>query len=227
MMGWWAVEKDGKEYLQGDGPYDLIGQAFDKVAQEYLDEWDRKPTLNEILQMVEAILGADLSRYVSDEVTIELVSVLAKTKKRRKPQAYNVGDFFAIPLENRTYTFGRILSDVQNEKMGMLIGIYDFVSRNLVTPSLLRNKPFMFTPFYCSDQGWTTWHWKIIGNAPVVEDEFEYPKFKQGTDSSGWIIVEQDRTYSATAEEVKDLNYAELWSMKSVEWRIQEYLTNR
>lgn len=226
-MGWWAVDKDGQELLQGDAPYDLAGEVFDKIAQEYLQDWERKPTLSELLHTIEVILKSDLERYVSDGDTTELIGLSTKTKKRSKSQPYKVGDFFTIPLKDDRYSFGRILSDILKGRMGMLVGVYDLVSDRIVSTSALRGRPFIFTPFYCSDQGWVTWRWKIIGNAPVASDDFEHPKFKQGTESIGWKIVDKDRTYNATEDDVANLEYAELWSMNAVEWRIQQYLANK
>ena len=224
-MGWWSVERDGKECLQGDGPYDLMGQALKDIAQEYEQDWGRKPTLSELLQTIRVVLGADLERYTADGDTTELVNLLAKTKKRPKSQSYRAGDFFVIPLENSLFAFGRILSDVLKERMGMLVGIYTLVSKHVVPPTELRNRAFMFTPFYCSDEGWVTWRWRIIGNIPVEPAEYVYPKFKVGWGISGWAIMDGDRIIEATEEEVRNLPNATLSSMKAVEQRILKLLS--
>jgi hypothetical protein len=226
MMGWWSVEIEGKEYLQGDGPYDWVGQALDNIAQEYEQDWGRKPTLNELLHTFQVVLGADLERYVSDGETFQLVNLSAKTKRRPKSQRYAVGDFFVIPLENDLFAFGRILSDILKEKMGMLVGIYAFVSRHVHPPTELRNKPFLFPPFYCSDEGWVTWRWRIIGHIPVDPTEFVYPKFKVGWGASGWAIMDRDQIIAATEEDVQGLPNATLSTMRAVERKIAEHLNH-
>lgn len=226
-MGWWADKQGDVELIVGDDPYDALSEALDRIVQAYEEEWERKPTLEELIHSFEVVLGADMERYVKEGDTLELVALKAKTKKRRKSQPYKVGDFFAIPLEDGRYAFGRILSDILEEEMGMLVGIYNIVSRRILSPEELRNLPWMFTPFYCSDQGWTSWRWRIIGHLPIAEDEFEYPLFKQGTDFSGWKILDRDQLRPATEEEVKDLGYPTLRPMKAVERRIKEFLAQQ
>lgn len=226
-MGWWTLNIDDQELLLGDAPLDLISEALEQVALEYSEKSGRKPTLDELLFTIKVVLRAGLDNHVSNGDSIQLVDLSAKTKRRPKSQPYRVGDIFAIPLHKGQYVFGRILSDILKDKMGMLVGIYDWTAKYFPPTSDLRRKQFMFAPFYCSDQGWVTWRWKIFDNVPVAKDEFLYPRFKQGTESIGWTIVDQDRVYEATAGEVNDLEYARLWTMKSVERRIEQHLATQ
>jgi hypothetical protein len=224
-MGWWIDKVDGKELIVGDGPYDVLTAALQQVAEEYLEEWDRKPTLAELTHALEVVLAAHLERYTADGDTLELEALKAKTKKRRKSQAYQVGDFFAIPLSDGRYAFGRILSDLMEEQMGMLVGIYNSVNTRILTQQELRGLPFMFIPFYSSDEGWATWRWRIIGHLPLAEHEFIYPKFKQGDEHRGWKLVDRNQTRSATNEEVEGLEYCSLWTLQGVEGRIEKHLS--
>jgi len=227
-MGWWTAERSGKELVLGDIPYDIVGDAFEQVAQEYEQDWGRKPTLAEIIQTVEAVLAVGVHVYLSDAEELEIVGLTVKTKKRRKSQPFRVGDFFAIPLGSGLHAFGRILSDLRLGDMGaMLVGIYDKVNTKMLTPMQLKGEQFMFPPFYCDDDGWKTWRWKIIGNIPVEPDEFEYPKHKEGLEGLGWWIRDRDQVYEATDEEVRDLEYASLWSTGAVEKRIMKYLREK
>jgi hypothetical protein len=226
-MGWWTLTIQNQEFLLGDAPLDLISEAFEQVALEYAEKSGRKPTLDELLFAVKVVLQADLQNYVSSSDSLHLVDLSAKTKKRPKLQFYGVGDVFAIPLQKGYYAFGRILSDILKAKMGMLVGVYDLRAKYFPSVLELSRKQFMFTPFYCSDQGWVTWRWKIFDNLPIAKNEFQYPRFKQGTESTGWTIVDQNKVYEATSEEVNELEYAKLWTMKSVERRIEEYFTTQ
>ena len=222
-MGWWSIEQADTELLQGDEPYDLMDEALIQIVQSYQQDWDRKPTLAEIVKTVEVVLGSNLEAYTSEEA-LELTKFEVRTKKRRKSQPFQVGDFFTIPLGNGQYGFGRILSDLKVKELGMLIGVYNRVSRHVLPLNKLQHQEFMFEPFYCSDEGWESWLWQVIGNKLIEIDEFEYPRFKQGFEKMGWWIVEKDEKYEATEEEVKDLEYAEIHSVKAVENRIKEYL---
>lgn len=222
-MGWWIVEKASEELLQGDIPYDIMMEAFQKIAEEYQQDWNRKPTLAELVHIIETVLATGSDNYFSNE-EVEIVNLTIKTRKRRKYQSFQVGDFFAIPIEGGRYAFGRILSDLKADKLGMLVGIYDRTSKKMLNPIQLKGKKFMFTPFYCQDNGWKTRAWRIIGNISVGPDEFVYPKHKEGFEGFGWWIIDKDRKYEATEEEVRNLEYAELWSAKAIEKRILKYL---
>jgi hypothetical protein len=221
-MGWWSVKHSGEELIQGDAPYDILGDTFEQLAQEYEEEWDRKPTLAEIVYAIETVLAASIDKYASDGDELEIVDLAVKTKKRRKSQSFRVGDFFAIPLGDGLYAFGRILSDLEANDLGMLVGIYDRVSKRILSPMELKRTEFMVTPFHCTDEGWKTRRWKIIGNMPVEHSEYTYPKYKEGFEGLGWWIVHGDKKYEATEEEVRDLEYATIWSVEEVEERILE-----
>jgi hypothetical protein len=223
-MGWWTIDRSGRELVLGDTPFDIIGEAFQQVAQEYQEGWNRKPTLAEVIETIETVLAIGVDSYLSDGDGIEIISLNAKTKRRRKNQQFQVGDFFTIPLEGGRFSFGRILSDERYGEMGMLVGIYDKVSKKVLPPRQLKREQFMFPAFYCTDEGWKTWRWKIIGNIPVEHDEFSYPKFKEGLEGLGWWIRDRDKVYEATEEQVQDLEYASLYSPSAVEKRIEKFL---
>ena len=226
-MGWSNIDYSGKELVIGDMPLDIIGDAFLKIVQEYQDELNRKPTLNELIETIRIVLAAGVESYLSDGDEIEIVSLDTRTKKRRKSQLFRVGDFFTIPLEGERFGFGRILSDDRYDEMGMLIGVYDKVSKKILPPELLKDIPFMFPPFFCSPEGWETWRWKVIGHAPIKKDEFAYPRFKQGLEGLGWRIRNGDMVYEATEEQVKDLEYASIYSPSAVEKRIEKLLKSQ
>lgn len=225
-MGWWTVRQSGQEILQGDEPYDIMGDALEQIAQVYQRDVERKPTLAEIIQTIQTVLAAGVQDFAADGEKIEITKVRVKTRKVH-PQTFHVGDFFAIPLKRGRYAFGRILSDLEVHEMGLLIAIYDRFSTELLNPARLKGERFTFAPFYYGGEGWKSGRWKIIGNMPVSSDEFTYPKHKLGDNDSGWRIRDKDRIYKATAEEVIDLDYATLWSTKAVEQRIYDYLEGK
>ena len=226
-MGWWTDKTHEQETLQGDAPYDILSQAFKDIAREYMLDWNRKPRLRELIRSIEVVLNSSSEQFIFEEESIELTSLISKTRKRKRFQSYKVGDFFTIPLSNGSIAYGRILSNVQQKSMGMLVGIYNQITEHVIYPAGITDKSFMFPPFFCSDEGWTMWKQKILDHEPIGPDEFQFPKFKLGTESTRWRIIEGDQIIDATAEEVKDLEYAALWSLGSVEWRIEEELIKR
>lgn len=224
-MGWWTLKQAGQELLQGDIPYDIVGDALEQIAQEYQKEWKRKPTLSEIVHTIETVLSVGAENFLTDAEEIEIAHLAVKTRRRRKSQPFQVGDFFAIPLTSGQYAFGRILSDFSD--MGMLICIYDGLSTRILAPSQLKGRKFIFTPFYYAGEAWRTWKWKIIGNMPLESDEFVYPKHKEGAPGMGWWIRDRDKVRKATTEEAEGLEYATLWSTQSVEEQIVDYFSKK
>ena len=57
-MGWWSIATDKEpEAVNGDGPADILGAAFDKVVKEWENEWGRKPTQYELLSACQFASG--------------------------------------------------------------------------------------------------------------------------------------------------------------------------
>jgi len=61
-MGWWTINRSGRELVLGDTPFDIIGEAFQQVAQEYQEGWNRKPTLAEVIETIETVLAIGVDR---------------------------------------------------------------------------------------------------------------------------------------------------------------------
>lgn len=225
-MGWWSENEGGEELLLGDGPFDIAGDAFEQIAREYQEDWGRKPTLAEMLRTLERVLAAVSHLHLQDGGEKEIVSLTAKTRKR-KVQSYQVGDFFAIPIDD-LYAFGRVLSDAAASDIGYLIGIYDRVSSRLLWPKQLQGAEFMWPPFYCGDFALIEGRWKVIGHLPIQPGEFVYPRHKANLGSRGWYVVEEGNQYcKATEQEVEGLEFQTLNNPNVVERDIRKVLQER
>lgn len=51
-MGWWNQSTEGAsfagELTWGDGPADILGDALAKIDDEFMREWGRTPTADEL-----------------------------------------------------------------------------------------------------------------------------------------------------------------------------------
>ncbi|BBX30480.1 hypothetical protein B7435_16735 [Mycolicibacterium peregrinum] len=53
-MGWWNTTAEGDSFavdsalVWGDGPADLMGDALQKIIEEFGEAWDRPPTMEEL-----------------------------------------------------------------------------------------------------------------------------------------------------------------------------------
>jgi hypothetical protein len=55
-MGWWRAGKDGSSLhaeetglVWGDGPADIMDDAIEKIVAEFLRDYGRKPTQDELI----------------------------------------------------------------------------------------------------------------------------------------------------------------------------------
>lgn len=70
-MAWDDFEHAGRSGWTGDKPMDELALALARISEAYLEQFDRKPTSDEICYSLETILGADPSAYVSDTAGLE------------------------------------------------------------------------------------------------------------------------------------------------------------
>src|SRR5262245_32875389 len=108
-MGWWKLD-DGR--VVGDGPLDLAEEFLSDVSREYLNDQRRKPTLEEILASLAAVLRNRADEFTEDSADVVIEDLLAKTRKRPKKQQIQVGDVFAVPLGDGSLGFGRVTPQV-------------------------------------------------------------------------------------------------------------------
>lgn len=72
-MGWWTTNRAGisfqtvagEDYVTGDTPADIMGDAMAKIAAEYQREWGRPPKRGELRATLEFVLlgQADDTEY--------------------------------------------------------------------------------------------------------------------------------------------------------------------
>jgi hypothetical protein len=215
-MGWWK-EQEEPEIILGDEPFDLTRNLLRDVAGLYQEEFGRKPTLAEFLRTLEVELGGSAHEFFSDCADQDIKKLTVKTAKRKTRQEFAVGDYFAIPVQDKVYAFGRILF----KGAGYLISVFDTLAETLKRPNELSDlKPLL--QVYVTPDAWENWRWRILGgHEGYTTQGFTHPCFKMGDDLVGWRINCGPGTERpATAAEVAELERAELWPPERVGWRI-------
>jgi len=106
-MGWWETA-DG--LALGDGPLDELHRSLRGVAASYADALGRPPTVGELQVLLALVLDSLGPEQVSglEEKTVTAVAV--KTKAGPKKYKYATGDVFAVPLDDGSFGFGRIIN---------------------------------------------------------------------------------------------------------------------
>ena len=120
-MGWFETAKDSGLIL-GDEPLDLTHRFLKEIAESYEEGCERKPTLAEVVALLESGLKHGGGDHIADLQEREVTSVIIKTAKKRKDQRHQVGDVFAIPIGSNLFAFGRIMLD--EKSTGTLIEVF-------------------------------------------------------------------------------------------------------
>jgi len=196
-MGWSNIGESNEKIIIGDGTLDIVSEMIFEFSKEYQKDLGRKPTLNELANTIRMILGAHADEYFDGCEEIEIVDVKILTKKRRKKQTYKDGDFFAIPLPEGKYAFGRLLDSKEG-----IYGFFNIISNKIEPINKLKQTPYMFI-IPCADDGITSWRWKIIGNIKLARGEYVEPKFwvRDALDETKAQIYWKGRCRKATLEE--------------------------
>lgn len=215
-MGWWR-EGGETEIILGDEPFDHSIRLLRDVSASYQQEIGRRPTLAEFLRNLEDALRLTAHEHLHDFDETEVRQLSAKTVKRKKRQDFSVGDYFAIPLMNGHYGFGRIIW----KGFAYLISVLDVVSDRIKTARELTGVRPLFH-VHVTSEAWDDWKWKVLGSDGTdVSPDAALPPFQMGDDVSGWRISTGKLTRSATAREAAKFERAEIYPPKRVAWRIE------
>lgn len=215
-MGWINISESDEEIIIGDETIDIVSEMLFQFSKEYQNDLERKPTLNELASTIRIVLNVYSDKYLDGCDEIEIVDVKVSTKKRRKKQVYQDGDFFAIPLPDGKYAFGRIL-----DSANYIYGFYNIISEKIEPISKLKQIPYMFI-IICSDDGITSWRWKIIGHEKLAKGEYIEPDFwvRDALDETKAQIYSKGKFRDVKAEEAKHLEIFKIWTPEQVEKRI-------
>lgn len=169
-MGWWDTD-DGKTL--GDGPLDEAYAFLKALSDEYQEDQERKPTLDEALAALEWALRAHGGDLLEDLADREVASLRAKLRKRPKNQEFGVGDVFRVRLGDR-YAFGRVTPQAY---------VYEFfrvLSDRTLPIGEFAKSPTFRLPGPVTEYGLKLRRWEVIGRLPYGPGEFTPQYFLRG-----------------------------------------------
>jgi hypothetical protein len=76
-MAWDEITVNKVQMWSGDKPMDQFSVCLDKIAAVYVDTFDRKPNLAEILYAFDIVLRANPTEYINDPDSVTKVSFRA------------------------------------------------------------------------------------------------------------------------------------------------------
>jgi hypothetical protein len=168
-MGWWEEE----ELTLGDEPFDICKYALQQIISKYEHHVDRPPTLQEVLVYIKHALNTVGADALPDLENIEVQSVNIKSKTTPKRQSYEIGDYFAIPLDGE-FAYGRYV----HLSADALVEIYELFTDSMLTlQQLLHRKPAVRTwKYVASRAAFQRRRWIILGSSKIDAD-YEFPLF--------------------------------------------------
>lgn len=137
---------------------------------------------------------------------------MAKSKKVRR----RLGDVVAIPLDDASYGFGRVLAEP-------LIAFYDLRSGEIPSLDTIVAAPIAFR-VCVMNSAVTGGTWPVLGNAPLSEELLVAPKFRKRDPISGKITIYCEGTETpATKEQCAGLECAAVWSLSHIVDRLRAH----
>jgi hypothetical protein len=216
-MGWWEEE----ELTLGDEPFDICQCALRQTIVKYEHHVGRPPTLQEVLVYVRHALNTVGAESMPDLESIEVQSINIKSKKTPKRQSYDLGDYFAIPLDGE-FAYGRYV----HKSVDALVEIYELFTGTMLTLQQLRHRqPAVRTWKYVfSRDAFGRRRWIVLGSAPI-EPDHEFPLFYMGLGNSlplGNVgplrhRYSRDSAFGADPEQLEGIESHFVWSPKAIE----------
>jgi hypothetical protein len=164
----------------GDESFDLVADCFREVARLYQRDWNRKPSLQELIATVKAVLEAQLQDHTSDGDTAELIDLNFRTRKIAKRQKYAKGDILKAVAANGKPVFGRIFEPVLGPQwaganFGPFVGVYDSIGMDETDLDSIIQRPLIVKPFPVHREILEKREWLVIGNRPLTEKDRMVP----------------------------------------------------
>jgi hypothetical protein len=221
-MGWW---KTSEGYEIGDGPLDDAEDFLERVAQAYVEEYNRTPSLAELLHCLKLTLTPDINRFVSDPSGVVLSTIVAKTKTQPKRQKQVPGSVFCVPLSSTLMAFGRLTPQ------SGLADFYITTSSQRLSARVLQRFPTFRFPTMLPRGPFASGDWQIY-------DFIEYPtagflptffligaKVTCGSNVADGFIDVSSESRMATPVELESLRPLSISNQAMVEHRLVEALT--
>lgn len=83
-MAWDDSIYRGEQVMVGDKPMDEIALTRQQLAIVYLERYDRKPTVAEILHAFSLVAASNAGDYFSDPASVARISISLKEKGDRE-----------------------------------------------------------------------------------------------------------------------------------------------
>jgi hypothetical protein len=219
-MGWFeSGTKPG--VMLGDEPFDLAYEFLKNLSEAYREELGRGPTLDEVCALFETSLRVN-ARDLLHEFEDRAVTQLAiKTVAKKKAQRFAAGDWFAVPLGEGRFAFGRVIE--LDKSLGALVEIFRGVGQAFPETADADAAGRLFHPIYVVPDALEDWRWTVLSSDENYRPtDLKQLEFATGDSEFGWTATKGEKTRKVSDREAETLEPLRLWWPEDVEDRIRE-----
>ena len=193
-MGWWTSNDDADVTI-GDTVLDLTRRFLNEFSQEYQEDLNRKPNLEELKYALTLVFKVNVDDTILQNFEeLEIKSVEIKTGKRPKRLKPVPGDIFAFKIKDECFGFGRLISKVS---VGMVAEIFDYISPHPIF-DMTKTDSWLIQPLvldtYSLFERRLEGDWRIIAHTEpfVADSKYDNIKFIYGEPPNNLKAVSVD-----------------------------------
>jgi Immunity protein 26 len=222
-MGWYEHPRVPGVMI-GDEAFDTTHEFMTNLAKVYQETFDRRPTLQEMSELLEIELRVSGGKVLGDLDERRVTKITVGTEPKRKDQAFKVGDVFAIPLGESGYAFGRIM--IIDKQRGSLIEIFRaHAQRPHCRPGIVESGR-LFHPVRFGDAATLKeWRWLVIASDEdyQLSETDRALQFASPGPVKGWCVIDLANKIVRTISEAEAAPMERGWSWRApqIEERIR------
>jgi hypothetical protein len=221
-MGWYEAPRYPGAMV-GDQAYDTTHEFLRCLSRLYEHTFDRRPTLRELMVLIEVELRVTGGELLSDLEERRVTRVDAKTEPKRKDQPFALGDVFAVPINEQQFAFGRIM--MISKARGMLIEIFKEGSPRLrYQPSVVESGR-LFHPVLTTGDPLKNWEWTVVTSDQgyQMSDADRAIEFASPGPVNGWCAVDLNAKIVRRIDEAEAsrMERGWAWNAAQIEERIR------
>ena len=183
-MGWWTVRKDTREVYTpvddsapladselldiSDDCLDVVDAAMSKVLRIYKRDLKRKPTPDELSELLQSSIRTIEHKLFDNMDERELESVTITLKQRPRRPKIKPGDIFAIPLPSGGFGYGRVMK--VRLKTLLWMQLLDIRSDHLLQLEQMQDLVVVLD-LHTGTSEIDNVQWPIIGHIPFSEED--------------------------------------------------------
>jgi Immunity protein 26 len=147
-----------------DQRYDIGYTFLRELSQVYVDHLGRRPTLEELAELLKVQLAVSGRQLVAGLETRAVTRVDIRTKRAPREQEFAAGDVFAVPLGDGRVAFGRVMR--VDKASGLLIEFFRYTAPTLEYDEAIAASGRLFHPVHSGAGPFRECRWTIVGSDP-------------------------------------------------------------